>query len=152
VRAVLADGRTVLSATESKALLAAFHIPVAHAVVVSSEDDVAAAAAVMRFPVAMKIDSPQITHKSDVGGVRLDVSDAAAARATYREMIERVKRLRPDAQVRGVSIETMVSRRHARELMAGILHDPIFGPAIVFGAGGIADRRCCTTARWRCRR
>jgi acetyltransferase len=138
VRAVLADGRTVLSATESKALLAAFHIPVAHAVVVSSEDDVAAAAAVMRFPVAMKIDSPQITHKSDVGGVRLDVSDAAAARATYREMVERVKRLRPDAQVRGVSIETMVSRRHARELMAGILHDPIFGPAIVFGAGGIA--------------
>ena len=138
VRAALAEGRTVLSATESKALLAAFHIPVAHAVVVSSEDDVAAAASVMRFPVAMKIDSPDITHKSDVGGVRLDVGDAAAAKATFREMVERVKRLRPDARVRGVSIETMVSRRHARELMAGILRDPIFGPAIVFGAGGIA--------------
>jgi acetyltransferase len=138
VRAALAQGRNVLTATESKALLAAFRIPVAHAVAVSSEAEVDAAAAAVAFPVAMKIDSPDITHKSDVRGVVLDIADAQAAKVALREMLERVKRLRPGARIRGVSIESMVSRRHARELMAGILRDPIFGPAIVFGAGGIA--------------
>jgi acetyltransferase len=93
---------------------------------------------VVRYPVAMQIDSPDITHKSDVGGVRLGIPDGDVARATFREMVERVARLAPGARIRGVSIEPMVSRAHSRELMAGILRDPIFGPAIVFGAGGIA--------------
>jgi acetyltransferase len=137
-RDALAQGRTVLSATESKALLAAFGIPVAHSVVVSNEEEVAGAAAVVRYPVAMKIDSPDITHKSDVGGVRLGIANAEDARAAFREMVAQAKRLRPEARIRGVSIEPMVLRANARELMAGILHDPIFGPAIVFGAGGIA--------------
>ena len=138
VRGALAQGREVLSATESKALLAAFHIPVAHAVVVTNEEEAAGAAAVVRYPVAMKIDSPEIPHKSDVGGVVLGVANAEAAKTVFSEMTQRVKRLRPDARIRGVSIEPMVSRTHARELMVGILRDPIFGPAIVFGAGGIA--------------
>jgi len=137
-RSALAQGRNVLSATESKALLAAFNIPVAHAVVVTNEEEAAGASTVVRYPVAMKIDSPDITHKSDVGGVRLGIANAEAAKAAFREMVAQVKRLRPEARLRGVSIEPMVSRTHARELMAGIVHDPIFGPAIVFGAGGIA--------------
>ena len=137
-RSALAAGRKVLSATESKALLAAFRIPVAHSVVVATEEEAAGAAAVVRFPVAMKIDSPDITHKSDVGGVRLGIASADAVKRAYREMVEGVKRRRPEARIRGVSIEPMVSRTHARELMAGIIRDPIFGPAIVFGAGGIA--------------
>ena len=134
----LAQGRTVLSATESKALLAAFEIPVAHSVVVSSEADAAAAAAVVRYPVAMKIDSPDITHKSDVGGVRLALPNPDAVKRAYREMMAEVARHKPQARLRGVSIEPMISRTHARELMAGIIRDPIFGPAIVFGAGGVA--------------
>ncbi|MBC8022940.1 MAG: GNAT family N-acetyltransferase, partial [Burkholderiales bacterium] len=137
-RTALAQGRNVLSATESKALLAAFHIPVAHSVVVTSENEAERAAAVVRYPVAMKIDSPDITHKSEVGGVRLGVANADAVRLAFREMMADVARHRPDARLRGVSIEPMVSRTHARELMAGIVRDPIFGPAIVFGAGGIA--------------
>jgi acetyltransferase len=137
-RTALAQGRNVLSATESKALLAAFRIPVAHSVVVTNEEEAAGAAAVVRYPVAMKIDSPQIAHKSDVGGVRLGIANAVAVKAAFREMMQSVKRHRPDAHIRGVSIEPMVSRSHARELMAGILRDPIFGPAIIFGAGGVA--------------
>jgi acetyltransferase len=138
VRSALAQGRSVLSASESKALLAAFHVPVAHSVVVSTAEEAAAAASVVRYPVAMKIDSPDITHKSDVGGVRLGVASAEAVKAAFQEMMADVARHRPQARLRGVSIEPMVSRTHARELMAGILRDPIFGPAIVFGAGGIA--------------
>jgi len=138
IRFALRQGRDVLTATESKALLAAFHIPVAHSVVVANEEEAAAAASVVRYPVAMKIDSPDITHKSDVGGVRLGIPDAPAARTAFREMMAEVSRHRPGARLRGVSIEPMVSRTHARELMAGIVRDPIFGPAIVFGAGGIA--------------
>ena len=138
VRAALAQGRHVLSATQSKALLAAFHIPVAHSVVVGSEDEAAGAAAVVRFPVAMKIESPDITHKSDVGGVRLGLTNAQAVRRAYREMVAEVARHCPAARLNGVSIEPMVSSAHARELMAGIVRDPIFGPALTFGAGGIA--------------
>lgn len=137
-RGALAAGRTVLSATESKALLAAFRIPVANSVVVASAQDAAQAAAVIRYPVAMKIESPDITHKSDVGGVRLGLADAQAVRIAYADIMESVARHRPEARLRGVSIEPMVSRTHGRELMAGIVRDPIFGPAITFGAGGIA--------------
>jgi acetyltransferase len=138
IRSVLAEKRTVLSATESKALLAAFRIPVAHSVLAASPDEAARAAALIRFPVAMKIDSPDITHKSEVGGVILGLVDEAAVRSAYSEMLEVVSRLRPQARLRGVSIEPMVSRTHGRELMAGIVRDPIFGPAITFGAGGMA--------------
>jgi acetyltransferase len=128
----------VLSSTESKALLAAFRIPVARSVVARDEVEAARLAAEIGFPVAMKIDSPDITHKSDVGGVKLSLRDADAVRAAYREMTRRVARVRPDARVSGVSLEAMVPRTTARELMAGIVNDPIFGPAITFGAGGVA--------------
>jgi acetyltransferase len=84
VRSALAQGRNVLTASESKALLAAFHVPVAHSVVVSTAEEAAAAAAVVRYPVAMKIDSPDITHKSDVGGVRLGVANAEDAKRAFQ--------------------------------------------------------------------
>ncbi len=138
VGAALAAGRTVLSATESKALLAAFRIPVAHSVVATSEEEAVHAAGVVRYPVAMKIASPDITHKSDVGGVRLALADEGAVRGAYREMMRDAARIAPAARLLGVSIEPMVTRAHGRELMAGIVRDPIFGPAITFGAGGIA--------------
>jgi acetyltransferase len=138
VRAALAADRAVLSATESKALLAAFRIPVARATLAASEAEACRAAEVCGYPVVMKIDSPDVSHKSDVGGVRLALADGGAVAAAWREMMASVAKLRPDARVRGVSIEPMVARSNARELMAGIVTDPIFGPAITFGAGGIA--------------
>jgi len=86
----------------------------------------------------MKIRSPQITHKSDVGGVRLGLANAQAVGAAFGEMTANAARLRPDARVDGVSIERMVSSPHGRELMVGVTTDEVFGPAITFGAGGIA--------------
>ena len=138
VRGALAQGRRILSATESKALLAAFRMPVARAMLAETEADAVGAAEACGYPVVMKIDAPDISHKSDVGGVRLALADAQAVAEAWRAMMDSVAKLRPEAIVRGASIEPMIVRAHARELMAGIVVDPIFGPAITFGAGGIA--------------
>jgi acetyltransferase len=90
------------------------------------------------FPVAMKIDSPDVTHKSDVGGVKLNIANGQAAREAYREISEGVARLRPGARVSGIIVEPMVLRPNSRELMVGVVCDPVFGPAITFGTGGTA--------------
>jgi acetyltransferase len=138
VQAAIAEGRSVLGATESKHFLAAFRIPVAHSVNAASEDEAVAAAEREGYPIVMKIHSPDITHKSDVGGVRLGLANAQAVREAYVYMMTSVKAQRPDARVTGVSVERMISRGNGRELMVGVTRDPVFGPAITFGAGGIA--------------
>ena len=134
----LAEERTVLSETESKALLAAFHIPIAQTVLARSARDAMLMAQEIGFPVAMKIDSPDIAHKSDVGGVRLNLMDGEAVRSGYREMLEEVARKRPDARLTGVTVEPMISRPNGRELIVGVIRDSVFGPAITFGMGGMA--------------
>jgi acetyltransferase len=123
---------------ESKAVLAAFHVPIVKAVRVHSANEAMLIAEETGFPVVMKIDSPDITHKSDVGGVRLGIASAQAAQDAYREITEGLKRLRPDARLDGVVVEPMVARPNGRELMVGVVHDPVFGPAITFGTGGTA--------------
>ena len=138
VDAALAERRAVLSEMESKALLAAFRIPIARTVVARSAHEAMLIAGELGVPVAMKIDSPDITHKSDVRGVRLGVSGAQAVQAAFQHILEDVKRLRPEARVNGVTVEPMVRRANGRELMAGTIRDPVFGPAIVFGTGGTA--------------
>jgi acetyltransferase len=85
----------------------------------------------------MKIDSPDITHKTDVGGVALSLMDAAGVRSAYGQMLARVRETAPKARVTGVTVEAMLVRPHARELLVGVLRDPVFGPAITFGAGGV---------------
>lgn len=136
IESVLAERRKVLSEMESKALLSAFHIPVAKTVVARSPSEALLLAEQFGFPVAMKINSPDITHKSDAGGVKLNLMNAAAVRAAYNEMIEEVKRNRPDARVDGIALQPMVVKPNGRELMVGVISDPIFGPVISFGAGG----------------
>ncbi|HYC35588.1 MAG TPA: bifunctional acetate--CoA ligase family protein/GNAT family N-acetyltransferase [Usitatibacter sp.] len=138
IHRALAEGRSVLAATESKELLAAFRIPVVRSRNAASAEEAVTAAEAVGFPVAMKIRSPDITHKSDVHGIELGLSNAPAVREAFARMLSRVATLRPQARVEGVSIEAMVARPHGRELMAGITRDPVFGPAITFGAGGIA--------------
>jgi len=86
----------------------------------------------------MKIDSPDITHKSDIGGVLLNVANAQAARAAYEQIVASAARLAPGARVNGVAVEPMIERANGRELMIGVVRDPVFGPAITFGAGGTA--------------
>lgn len=138
VAAALAEKRSVLSEMDSKALLAAFRIPVAKTVPAASAAQAVRIAQEIGFPVAMKIDSPDITHKSDVNGVRLNLADAPAVQSAWESIVAGAKRLRPEARIRGVAVEPMVRRAHGRELMAGVIRDPVFGPAIVFGTGGTA--------------
>jgi len=88
--------------------------------------------------VALKILSPQITHKSDVGGVALDLEDAAELREAVFAMKRRVARLRPDAAIEGFTVQSMVRRPKAQELIVGASVDPLFGPVLLFGQGGTA--------------
>jgi len=130
--------RKVLTEMESKALLAAFHIPVARTVVAHSPNEALLIAQQLDFPVAMKVNSPDITHKSDAGGVVLNLNNAHEVRAAYQHIMDNVLRNRPNAKVDGISIEPMVVKANGRELMIGVTSDPVFGPVITFGAGGIA--------------
>ena len=138
VDAALAERRSVLSEMESKALLAAFRIPIARTVVARSAHEAMLIAGELGMPVAMKIDSPDITHKSDVNGVRLNVASAQSVQDTWKQIVDAVKRRRPEARINGVTVEPMVRRANGRELMVGVIRDPVFGPAIVFGTGGTA--------------
>lgn len=136
IEGALSEGRRVLSETESKAVLGAFHIRTGPAVVVRSPGEALVQAESMGFPVALKIDSPDITHKSDAGGVRLGISNAQAVRSAYNDIIEQVHARRPEATINGVTVEPMELRPNGRELLVGLISDPVFGPVITFGAGG----------------
>ena len=138
IAAALAAGRSTLTATESKRLLACFHVPVVQAFTAASEDEAVERARAIGFPAVMKIHSTDITHKTEVGGVQLDLASEDAVRHAYRDMVERVRRLAPTASIQGVTLERMVQKAGARELMVGVSSDRVFGPAIAFGTGGIA--------------
>ncbi len=138
IEGALSEGRKVLSEAESKAVLHAFHIPTAQASVVRSPNEALVQAENLGFPVALKINSPDITHKSDAGGVRLGISNAQAVRSAYNEMVATVRKNRPEARIDGVTIEPMLQRPNGRELLVGLITDPLFGPVITFGAGGTA--------------
>lgn len=135
---VMRERRDTLSTTEAKGILRAFRIPIAQSVNATSPADALVAAENLGLPVAMKINSPDIPHKTDVGGVRLNIRDPHSVRQVFREMMENVKAQYPEARVDGISIEPMLEKPHAREIMVGLARDPIFGPVISFGAGGTA--------------
>ena len=134
----ISERRYTLSNTEAKAVLSAFHIPTSPSINVNSAADALVAAEGVGLPVAMKINSPDITHKSDVGGVRLNIQEPLSVRNAFREMMDNVQASSPKARITGVTIEPMLERPHARETMIGIANDPVFGPVISFGAGGTA--------------
>jgi len=136
IEALLAERRKVLSEMESKAILRAFRVPVAQTMVARSATEALLLAEQLGFPVAMKVDSPDLLHKSDAGGVRLNINSAPAVRNAYHDIIETVQKRHPAARINGVSIEPFLSRPNGRELMVGVFRDPVFGPVITFGAGG----------------
>jgi acetyltransferase len=145
IESVLAERRRTLTEMESKTLLSAFHIPVTQTVLARTANEAMMIATQLGFPVALKIDSPDITHKSDVQGVALNIPNGASARDTYTDMVERVKRLQPGARINGVTVQKMAAARRGREVYVGVITDDPFGPVIVFGAGGtmielMADR------------
>jgi acetyltransferase len=134
----LAGGRQMLSEPEAKALLAAYDIPVVETRIANSVEEAVQSAQEIKFPVAVKILSPDITHKSDVGGVVLDLETPQAVRAVAIAMHKRLQELKPDARLQGFSVQAMARRPDAHELIIGITTDPVFGPVILFGQGGIA--------------
>jgi acetyltransferase len=136
IEGVMAEGRKKLGTIEAKAVLSAFRIPTMQAVAARTPNEALMAAEALGFPVVLKINSPDIDHKSDVDGVRLNVVDAQSVRRTFSEIVERARKLRAEARIEGVTVERMVPSRAARELMVGVIRDPIFGPLISFGAGG----------------
>lgn len=138
IESVLAERRTLLNPLEAKALLHAFAIPVTMGINCRSANEALVAAENLGFPVVMKINSPNLTHKTDAGGVRLNISNAQAVRTTYNALLEEVESKAPDAVIDGVLVEPMQNSRHARELLVGVSRDPVFGPIITFGAGGTA--------------
>ena len=133
---VLAERRKVLTEMESKALLSAFHIPVTQTIQARSANEAMMIATQLGYPVALKIDSPDISHKSDVDGVALNIMNATSVRDTYQAMIQNVAKLRPDARINGVTIQKMARNKRGRELYIGLVTDDPFGPVIAFGAGG----------------
>lgn len=136
IEAVLAENRKMLSDTESKAILKAFRIPCTPTLEARSAAEALIHAESVGFPVVMKVSSPQISHKSDVGGVKMNILNAPDVRMTFKSLVDEAQRLKPGAEIRGVTIEPMVSGTDLRELMVGVMRDSVFGPVVAFGAGG----------------
>ena len=141
IEAVLRDKRTWLDPVEMTSVFSAYGIPVTPATLARNADEAVLAARpylAKGNPVVIKILSPDIVHKSDVGGVRLNLTSERAVRDAASEILSRVRAAKPDARITGVTIFPMIVRPKARELIVGIADDPTFGPVIVFGQGGMA--------------
>jgi len=139
VAAALAEGRSWLSEPESKAVCAAYGIPVVATHRVAPEPEAAAdEAARIGFPVVLKIVSADVTHKSDVGGVALNLQDAQDVRTAAQTMLARIAKTHPQARLEGFAVQAMVRKPQAQELIVGASIDPGFGPVILFGQGGTA--------------
>ena len=135
IESARAEGRTTLSEPESKELLDAYGIPVAETRVAPTVDEAVAAADDIGYPVVVKLVSHTITHKSDVGGVRLDLPDADAVRAAFRIIETNVTERYSASDFEGVSVQPMIDRS-GYELILGSSIDPQFGPVLLFGLGG----------------
>jgi acyl-CoA synthetase (NDP forming) len=129
------EDRSVLTEIESKQVLAAAGIPVAEATLAASAEEAVKAAAKAGFPVVLKIVSPDVTHKSDVGGVKIGLEDETAVGAAYDDIIAAVKERQPKARIEGVAVQAMA--RPGTEVIVGMSKDPQFGPVLMFGLGGI---------------
>jgi acetyltransferase len=143
---VLAEGRTLLTEHEAKALLAAFRIPVPASILAKDRDAAVRAAREIGFPAVIKIHSPDISHKSDVGGVRLSLQNADMVASAFEDMMRHVRALRPQARVEGALVQPMLRFAHAREVLVGVTTDPVFGPVVSFGTGGVAVEAVADTA------
>jgi acetyltransferase len=138
IQGALAQGRELLDEVQAKALLDAYRIPIVPTRVARSIDEAVAMAGAIGYPVVLKILSPQVSHKSDVGGVALALADEATVRQAAQAMAARLHTLRPDAELAGYTVQAMVHRPHAHELIVGVASDAVFGPVLMFGQGGTA--------------
>lgn len=133
---ILSEGNDILSETASKALLEAYEIPVTQTYIARTAEDAVHYAARVGYPVALKIHSPDITHKTDVGGVELNLMDADAVTEAFEGILKRAKQHRPSAHLEGVTVQHMLVAPDGRELIIGAKRDPVFGAVLLVGAGG----------------
>jgi acetyltransferase len=127
----------ILNEDDSKMLVNDYGINTTHPQPAATEDEAVAIARKKGYPVVMKIYSPDITHKSDVGGVALNIKDDEMVRATFRNMVKTAAEKRPDARIDGVTIQIMVNTKDGIELIVGTKKDPIFGTVMLVGMGGV---------------
>jgi acetyltransferase len=132
---LLAAGDKSLSEHQSKALLDLYGIPVTREQVARSSQEAVRLAGEIGFPVVLKIDSPDILHKSEAGAIRLGVNSQEEVIRFYDEIIENTETHNPNARINGVLVQEMI--RDGTEVMIGVSQDPQFGPTIAFGLGGI---------------
>jgi acetate---CoA ligase (ADP-forming) len=131
-----AAGKRAFDAVEARPVLAAYGLATPAEALATSPNDAANAAARIGFPVAMKLISPDVLHKTEAGGVILNVDSTAAASAAFSTLVERAHDSHPGARIRGVQVQQMIMG--GQEVIVGIKRDPIFGPLVMFGLGGIA--------------
>ncbi len=129
------QGRTVLSEVEAKQLLAGAGVPVVETRLAATRDEAVAAASKLGYPVVLKIVSPQITHKSDAGGVKLNLGSAEEVSAAFDAIVQSAKAAMPDATIEGVSVQRMAEP--GVEVIVGMTTDAQFGPVLMFGLGGV---------------
>ena len=141
IRNALAGGPRMLTEPEAKAVLRAYDIPTVETMTAATPEAAGKAAQGIigkHGAAALKILSKDITHKSDVGGVRLGLESEEAVEHAARLMLERIEKMMPDARIDGFTVQAMIRRTHAHELILGMSVDPTFGPLLLFGAGGVA--------------
>ncbi len=138
IHGALGAGRKILTEPESKQVLAAYGIPVVATRTAATVEEAVLAARAIGFPVALKVLSPDITHKTDVGGVVLDLEREEGVRAAAERMLALIAKFQPEARLEGFSVQQMARRPDAHELIVGVATDPVFGPVVLFGQGGIA--------------
>jgi acetyltransferase len=128
-------GKAILGEREAKKLLSLYGIPITPDGAASDLNDAIRLAGEIGYPVALKIDSPDVTHKSEVGGVRLGIRNSAELESAYRQIMDSVSRKAPSAAINGVLVQPMIGEHI--ELIVGMQRDPQFGPAILCGFGGV---------------
>ncbi len=136
IQRILSEGRQVLTTQESKAILKAFHIPVTQTIKVNNAKDAMIMAETLGLPVVLKIDMPEFSHKSDIGGVRLNINSIQDVSYNFTDMEAKIKQANPEIKTVIITVEPMYCSHSGRELMIGVVRDPVFGPAISFGLGG----------------
>jgi acetyltransferase len=136
MRNAAAEGRELLNEAEAKTFLGYYDIPVAKSYVARTPDEAVTVASRVGYPVVAKILSPQIVHKSDAGGVILDIDNEAKLREAFDRIMQRAKEYDPKAEILGITIQHMVEKR-GTEVILGAKADPLFGPVMLFGMGGV---------------
>ncbi len=136
IRNAARENREILTEAETKQILDHYNIPVVKTMIARTADEAVIHASQIGYPVVLKILSPQVIHKTDAGGVALGINSDTGIREAFDTIVRRVKEYNPEAQIQGVTVQRMI-RAKGYELILGARTDPLFGPVVMFGRGGI---------------